>query len=446
MTPDPAEELALWRYHLIAEALSPRLGVRERGLVVRRIAGEEHPGPDGQPRPVSRGTLDRWIRAYRQRGLAGLKDRPRSDSGSVRRHPELIEEAVRLRREQPVRSAAHIAEIVSARHGVRIAERTVREQLQKRGLTRAELLRDQRSWGRYEAEQPSERWIADVLVGPWVPSPQAPGSQRARLFLIVDDHSRLLVHGRWFAWEKLRCGQEVLYQAILRRGLPEQLYVDNGAAFAGAELGRSCALLGIRLLHSRPYAPQGRGKLERLNRVIRERFLLEAEQVGIASFEELNDRFWAWTERYLNVRKHTQTGESPLVRFLRAPRRDADPELLRQAFLWSETRRVHRRTATVDFLGNQYQADTALRGRRVELRYRPEDLDRIEVWFEGKQFGLLAPLVISRHVHPAAPPPPQPLAEPTGIDYLGQVLQDHDALELGAIEYRQLRIVEEESL
>jgi putative transposase len=444
MTPDPAEEVALWRYHLIAEALSPRLGGRERGLVVRRLAGEEHAGPDGQPRRVSRPTLDRWIRAYRQHGLAGLRDRPRSDAGSVRRHPELIEEAVRLRKEQPARSAAHIAEMVSVRHGVRIAERTVREQLAKRGLTRRELLRDQRSWGRYEAEAPNERWIADVLVGPWVPFPQARGSQRARLFLIVDDHSRLLVHGRWVPWEKLRAGQEVLHQAILRRGLPEQLYVDNGAAFAGRELGRSCAVLGIRLLHSRPYAPQGRGKLERLNRVIRERFLLEAEQVGIASFEELNDRFWAWSERYLNVRRHSETGESPLGRFGRGQPREADPELLRTAFLWTEFRRVGRSVPVVSFLGNEYQADPALRGRRVELRYRPEDLDRIEVWFEGKQFGLLTPFRVERHVHPQAPPPPKPLAEPTGIDYLGQVLQDHEAEELGGIEYRQFHLPAEE--
>lgn len=57
-----------------------------------------------------------------------------------------------------------------------------------------------------------------------MPFPKAPGSQRAKLFLIVDDHSRLLVHGRWCPWEKLRSGQEVLRQAIERRGLPEQLY------------------------------------------------------------------------------------------------------------------------------------------------------------------------------------------------------------------------------
>ena len=443
MTHDHSEALALWRYHLIAEGLSPRLGARERGLIVRRIAGEEHAGPDGEPRVVSRNTLDRWVRAYRAHGLAGLHDRRRSDQGAVRRRPDLLEEAARLRIEQPARSAAHIADMLAARHGVRISERTMREQLARRGLARAELLRDTRTFGRYEAASPDERWIGDVLVGPFVPSPKAPGSVRARLFLIVDDHSRLVIGGRWAGDETLRTGQEVLHAAILRHGLPAQLYVDNGAAYSGAELGRSCAMLGIRLIHSRPYAPQGRGKQERLNRVIRERFLLEAETVGIGSLAELNDRFAAWVERYLNVRVHTGTGESPAARHARAVVRHADPELLRQAFLWSAQRRVSR-TGTVSFEGNEYQVDAHLRGRRIDLRYRPEDLTTIEVWHEGRPHGFLTPLVIGRHVHPMAPPPPRPPAEPTGIDYLGQVLADHEEATTGSIAYRDLLDREDE--
>jgi putative transposase len=443
MAHDRSEALALWRYHLVAEALSPRLGSRERGHLVRRIAGREHTGPDGEPRVVSRNTLDRWIRAYRRHGLAGLHDRRRSDAGAVRRRPDLLEEAVRLRVEQPARSAAHIADILAARHGVRPSDRTLREQLARRGLARSELLRDGRTFGRYEAEHPDERWIGDVLVGPFVPSPRAPGSVRARLFVLVDDHSRLVVGGRWVGNETLRAGQEVLHAAILRHGLPETLYVDNGAAYAGAELGRCCAVLGIRLVHSRPYAPQGRGKQERLNRVIRERFLLEAEQVGIGSMGELNDRFRAWVERWLNIRVHSETGESPLSRHARAVPRHPDPDLLRTAFLWSALRRVGR-TATVSFEGNAYQVDASLVGRRVELRYRPEDLTSIEVWHEGRAHGHLTPLVIGRHVHPMAPPPPRPVVEPTGIDYLGQVLQAHEEATTGSIAFRDLVVREEE--
>lgn len=59
------------------------------------------------------------------------------------------------------------------------------------------------------------------------------------------------------------------------------------------------------------------------------RFLLEAEQVGIGSLDELNDRFGAWVARYLDVRVHTGTGESPAARYARGTVRQADPELIR---------------------------------------------------------------------------------------------------------------------
>jgi len=91
-------------------------------------------------------------------------------------------------------------------------------------------------------------WIGDVLVGPFVPHPRQPGSRRAKLFVLVDDYSRLLLHGRWVTEENTRAGQDVLRAALQRRGLPEGLYLDNGAPFANAALERTCAVLGIRLI------------------------------------------------------------------------------------------------------------------------------------------------------------------------------------------------------
>ena len=203
----------------------------------------------------------------------------------MRAHPELFAEAAALRLELPGRSAAQIASILFHRHGIRVAERTIRAQLRRAGLHREALAAEPKAYGRYEAGRPNERWITDVLVGPWVPWPRREGSVRARLFLIVDDHSRLLVDGRFFAHENARACQDLLRRAITRRGLPEVLYADNGAPFSNAWLARTCAVLGIRLVHSRPYSPEGRGKQERLNRYIREAFLAEATHHGIESLE-----------------------------------------------------------------------------------------------------------------------------------------------------------------
>jgi putative transposase len=440
MSADPAETVALHRYHVVAEATNPRLSPAERGSLVRHLARQSHVHPDGSAHVYSRATLDRWVRAYREQGLDGLRPQPRADLGAVRRHPELLEEAARLRQELPARSAAQISAILQARHGVRVAERTIRQHLQRRGLQRAVLAGPARVYGRFEADRPNELWIGDVLVGPFVPHPRQAGSQRAYLFVLVDDYSRLLVHARWFPEQTARAGQEALRAAIQRRGLPERLYVDNGAPYASAALSRTCAVLGIRLIHSRPYTPEGRGKQERLNRFIRERFLLEAEAQGIASFPELNDRFLAWAEQVCNLREHAETGQVPLMRFLiGGPTREVEPSLLREAFRAAVLRRVSR-TASVSLAGQRYAVDPALVDRRVELRFDPNDLSRLDVYWEGRPFGQAVPFVIGRHVQRQVPPP-TPVATPpvvTGVDYLGLVQAAYEEQTLGKIAFRDL--------
>lgn len=435
MTDDEAEAIALHRWAVIAEAANPRLGPPERGRVVRAAAARHHAHPDGTLRRYSRNTIDRWLRAWRAGGLEALRPARRADAGVVRRHPELLEEAAALRLELPSRSAAQIAEILWHRHGVRVAQRTLRAQLRRRGLTRQALAAEPKVFGRYEASRPNERWITDVLVGPWVPHPRADSSVRARLFLIVDDHSRLLVHGRFMAAENTRAGQEVLRAAIVRRGMPEVLYADNGAPFSNHMLSRTCAVLGIRLVHSAPYSPEGRGKQERLNRYIRERFLAEATHVGIPSLDELNDRFSAWVDLVANRRTHAETQMTPEARFAAGgPPRAADPARLAEAFRWSAQRKVTR-TATVSLDGNHYGVDPALVGRRVELRFDPEDLTSIDVFFEGRAAGVATPFVIGRHTHAAVPQAAPTVAPATGVDYLGLVAAAHEAETVGPISF-----------
>src|SRR5947209_6978632 len=397
------EQIALHRWAVIAEAAGEQLTAGERGALARQIAARDHPHPDGSRRRYSRGTIDRWLRAWRAGGLEALRPAPRADTGVVRAHPELFAEAAALRLELPGRSAAQIASILYHRHGITVAERTIRAQLRRAGLHREALAAEPKAYGRYEAARPNERWITDVLVGPWVPYPKREGSARARLFLIVDDHSRLLVDGRFFAHENARACQDLLRRAITRRGLPEVFYADNGAPFSNAWLARTCGVLGIRLVHSKPYSPEGRGKQERLNRYIREAFLAEAVHHGIESLDALNDLFAAWAGQVANRRVHAETGQTPIGRFEAAgPPRQASPGRLREAFRWSVTRRVTR-TATVPLEGNAYAVDPALTGRRVELRYDPEDLSRIEVFLDGKPAGAATPFITRRHVHRAVP-------------------------------------------
>ncbi len=312
---DRAEEVALFRFSVISEAVSASLSSAERGLIVRALAARTWTSPEGVERSLSRVTIDRWVAAYRRDGLAGLRPMPRADRGRARSQGRWLEEAERLRRALPTRSSAQIVDAIARAHGVVLSERTVRAHLRRAGLSRAVLTAEPtRAFGRYEASAPNEIWIGDVLVGPFVPHPRVAGAKRAKLFVLVDDYSRLLVHGRWMTEENTRAGQDVLRSAIARRGLPQILHVDNGAPYANHQLARACAVLGIHLVHSKPYAPQGRGKQERLNSYIRQSFIAEMEDRGIADFEELNDMFMAWAEQIANTRIHAETKQPPMER------------------------------------------------------------------------------------------------------------------------------------
>lgn len=120
---DRRRDVALFRYALIREAADPKLSPRVRGELVRALTAREHVGPDGEPIRVSRVTLDRWIRAWRQGGFEALLPRPRARD--PRTPKAVLELAERLKKEAPRRTAAQVREILQ-RSGERApSERTL---------------------------------------------------------------------------------------------------------------------------------------------------------------------------------------------------------------------------------------------------------------------------------------------------------------------------------
>jgi len=432
---DPTEEhrqaVALFRYALIREAADPELTGRQRGALVRALAERDHLGPDGQRVRVSRNTVDRWIRYWRDGGFAALVPDPRR--GVPLTPAEVLELAATLKREAPGRTAAQIAKILVETNGSSPNQRTLQRHFARLGLGRAG--GPARALGRFEAGRPNDLWTADALHGPVV------GGRKTYLFGVIDDHSRVLVGYRWGVSEDTLRLEAALRAALAARGVPKMLYVDNGSAFSSRQLERACAILGIRLVHSRPYQPEGRGKIERVFRTIREQFLVELEARGGASdLGELNQLFQSWVEGVYHARVHSETGCPPLERFLlTGPPPLPSPAELREAFLWAETRQVSK-TAQVGLAANRYQVDPALAGHKVELVFDPFDLARIEVRYRGRAMGLAAPAQLGRHVHPAAHPttPDAAPTPPTGIDYLALVDQRMAAAQRQRIAYASL--------
>ncbi|HTW99977.1 MAG TPA: Mu transposase C-terminal domain-containing protein [Acidimicrobiales bacterium] len=122
------------------------------------------------------------------------------------------------------------------------------------------------------------------------------------------------------------------------------------------------------------------------------------------------------------------------------------PELLHEAFLWSEWRTVSSNTAQVSLFGNRFEVDAALAGRRIELVFDPFDLSDIEVRFDNRPMGRAVAVKIGRHTHPRARPEAAPVAVPSGIDYLALVAAKRERELHGApIDYAALSDQEDQA-
>jgi putative transposase len=262
----------------------------------------------------------------------------------------------------------------------------------------------------------------------------------------LDDHSRHVTGARFSYHADVIALAQVLRQAVSVYGAPRQLYVDNGSCYVDAWLRRACGVLGIQLTHSRPYRPQGRGKIERFFGTVRSQFLPELTPAVLDGLDlaGLNRLLRAWIEEDYSRRTHAGTGQPPAGRFaahLPAGRDHAvSPQLLREAFWWSATRTADKATAVIKFFGGRYRADPALAGRRVEILFDPFDLTVLHIRYKNLDYGTAVPLVIGRHAHPktARHEPPAPPPDPADPAYLTLLDRAHDARLSGALNYRHI--------
>ena len=425
--PDP---WALIRYQVIAPYIAADPPRGQRGALRRQLADRVWTGPDGEPFTVAAETIRTWVRRYRSRGLAGLQDAPRARTGVQILTDEQQELVCRLKREVPERSLDRIIEIAEGLQLVeagRLKRSTVHRVLKSRGISaRGGRTPDRKDLDRFEADFAGALWHSDLLVGPWLPDPDRPDKvRRAKLYAFCDDHSRLLLAGRFHFSEALPHLELVFRDAIRAWSLPRRVYYDNGAVYRSRHMAQVVAELGIeRIVFTQPYRPMGHGKIEAINRYIRSSFLSELKASTITTLDALNEAFAAWAEQY-NSRTHTETGEAPKVRYQRGldKLRFVDEQQLRQAFLWKETRRADK-AGVLTLMGCRYQVGARLAGRKVQLRFDPEQLEQIEVWDQDAFVERIGPLEIRTHRRPKDPAlvAADPSAEPTA-DWLGHLVQ-----------------------
>lgn len=429
----PENEKALFRYRLIAPLLDPDLRRGEKNMLFSGIAEKTHLMPNGRERRFSRETIRSWYKRYRKYGFEkGLENKGRGDRGKSRVVPEeIIQKACDLKIEVPQRTIRSIINILEKEKTIetgKLAKSTLHRIFQQKHLA-AKIPKEKGYWQRYQAEFPNDLWQSDQMYGSYLPDPNDPTKKiRTQLLAWIDDRSRAILHAQFFFEAKLPNLEHCLRKAIQKMGLPKKIYVDNGQIYSSKHLGAICAHLGIHLIFARPYCPEGKGKIERFFGYVRSSFMPELAIGRILTLEKLNEAFWAWLELEYQHKDHAGINAKPLDVFLSHKDRLRYPaeEELKDAFLYRETRKIHK-DCTFQLMGNYYEVMPALVRQEVEIRFDPDEPETVKIYLAGNFFQQSKIL----RIPPQRRKKEESSAEAktdTGIDYLKRLVAEHKDL------------------
>jgi len=390
-----AKEIAAFRYSLIAELVNPYLNRQELRALVRQKAAREHQMPFVGKRILTESCLRKWLAAYKSRGMEGLMPVPRRDNGNSRvmtpqetalliteleTHPELTATAAlkKLQAENRIESnpsSSSLSRLVRAAGLDR--ERRMRVHQQEQTLA-------------FEFFAPLECVQVDCMYT--VEVSDSKGKKRqAVLLAFLDDATRRILYACFGFSESalaFECGIKHILAAHGRIG---RLYADNAAGFVSLQTRRILDILGIVLVHSRPYKPAGRGKIERFFRTVRQQFLsIRCE--SLASLQDLDARFHSWVESEYHRSPHRGLGgRTPLEVWLEKAHLiiPIDPTInLDELFKHEDIRKVHK-DSTVTLHGVLYEVSSILIGQHIRLRYDvsiPPLRRRVMISRDGKPY------------------------------------------------------------
>lgn len=309
-------DIALLRFQVVSAylALEPRRGARRS--LLEQLAARDWPTADGETARFRPETIRGWIRRFRRSGLQGLEDAPRPRRGEVAIPSGPLEKLVALKRQVPERTLdllIRIAEDTGVIEKGVVRRSTLHRALVRRGISRPPTTENSvKDLDRYEAAAPNDTWQGDAKAGPWLPDPLRPAKRRqASLFAFIDDHSRLLVGGRWDFKQDQPTMELVFRRSLQRHGKPKRVYTDNGSVYKARHMAKVCGDLGIVPIFCTEYRPEGKGKIERFWRTVVTPFIAEVGASAVRTIEALNDAWRAWLERHYHDEIHGETGMKP---------------------------------------------------------------------------------------------------------------------------------------
>ncbi len=352
---------------------------------------------DGNKRSFTWRTISTWYYRYKKDGITGVKLKQRKDKGQTRKmSPEELLEAIN--QVLPLFRKKAYTKFDVYRLGIekgiirkdQLAQTTYYRFIREYDLFNDQFAEKNRRRLAFAMEHANDLWQADTMFGPYI---NHNGKKvQTKLIAFIDDASRVICHAQFFLNETIESLMISLKAAFYKRGIPKQLYVDNGSIYCSKEITLVCARVGCILRHTPLRDGASKGKIERFFRTLRDRFL--ARQLDLSSLTALNRQLTHWIEETYNTSTHSAIGMSPVNRFSMdmqfinfLPPNEAHDEL----FYAEETRGV-RKDNTFPFKGSRYETPAHLSSKTITIRYNRNKMDEIIVYYKNQRIGKAVPL------------------------------------------------------
>lgn len=363
---------------------------------IKRVSEMTFVDEEGLPRQFTWRTIQTWLYRYKNHGVTSMEPGPRRDKGSPRKiTPEELLEAINS--------------ALPYFRGLRVNKSEIYKYciekgiLQRNRISPTSFYRFIRQYDLLDPVRPEDKkrlafamqyanelWQADTMYGPYVQGDK--GKVPTYLIAFIDDASRVLCHGEFYLSDSSDSLMKAIRTAFYKRGVPQQLYVDNGSNYSGAEITLVCARVGTILRHTPVRDGSAKGKIERFFRRVRDQFLVR--KLDISSLTALNRQFTDWVEDEYNAKPHSAIGMPPIDRFgLDLSRINfLPPSDVNDELFFAETKRKVKKDNTFSFKNLRYETPVDLRGKEVTIRYDRTTCSRLILFYREQRMGEAKPL------------------------------------------------------
>lgn len=348
---------------------------------------------DGNKRQFTWRTIQTWFYYYRRFGVTKFEPKSRNDKGKTRKiTPEELLEAInqvlplfrnnRFNKLEIYRTCIAKGLI----HSRELSKTSFYRLVKEYELLKNDDEIESKKRLAFAMQYANELWQADTMFGPFVENRQGKKIQ-TKLIAFIDDASRVLCHGQFFFNENTDALATALKSAFYKRGVPQQMYVDNGSIYSSKEITLICARIGCKLRHTPVRDGAAKGKIERFFRTVRDQFLLR--ELDLSSLDALNKQFVLWVEESYNNVVHSAIGMKPVDRFAMDIKRInfLAPGKANDELFYMEDERKVKKDNTFSFKSIRYEAPADLRNRTITIRYDRHSPDIIVVYYKEMRMG-----------------------------------------------------------